>query len=359
MPSPPEMSVVICSLNGAPGVERALRSLAAQTAAGRIETVVVDDGSTDDTAGVAARMGARVVRHERNRGLAAARNSGVDAAAAPVIAFMDDDCEADPRWAEHILAAYAEGDDVAAVGGPVLPGPGDHFVLDYLRRYNPLEPLENELRRSHHPLYRLKLYAQRQWTRPVRPVRRDVYSLVGASMSFRREVLDAVGRFDERFAFGAEELDFFHRVGRAMPDHRILLEVRATMVHHFAPSLRDSLRRSRAYGRGAARFRAKWPGASPTIFPGPLAEAALLAAAPRSRLAALGALVLPHLVTPTGLRIALRERRLAPLLYAYVALLQEACGNVGFVEGMVRYRRFGTEADGPVDAHVPAPPVAA
>lgn len=345
MPSTPEMSVVICSLNGAEGVDRALRSLAAQTIADRLEVVLVDDGSGDGTADVGERHGARVVRHGENRGLAAARNSGIDASRGEVIAFLDDDCEADARWAEAILRNY---DDraVAAVGGAVVPGPGDGFTRGFLRRHNPLEPLEIELSRSDRRLYRLWLYLRRRWTAPERPARRPVFGLVGASMSFRREVLEGVGRFDDRFTFGAEELDAFYRVGRVMPERPIVLDAGAAVVHHFSPSLRDTLRRSRAYGRGAARFRAKWPSVGLTIFPAPLAVAALVALAGRSRLALLGALLLPHAFSPSGVRAAVRTRSATPLADAYVELVQEALGNLGFVEGMRRYRDLAPEPDG-------------
>src|SRR5207247_6431862 len=103
------VSIVICSLTGAPGVDRLLRDLAAQTIAGALEIVVVDDGSTDDTSAVARSHGAVVIRHEVNQGLSAARNSGVLAASAPIVAFLDDDCRPEPDWAERLLAAYEDG----------------------------------------------------------------------------------------------------------------------------------------------------------------------------------------------------------------------------------------------------------
>ena len=91
-----------------------------------METIVVDDGSTDDTSAVGHRHGARVIRHPANRGLSAARNSGVLAAGAPVVAFLDDDCVPEPSWARKLLAAH--GDGVIGVGGPVSPASGGGFV---------------------------------------------------------------------------------------------------------------------------------------------------------------------------------------------------------------------------------------
>jgi Glycosyl transferase family 2 len=77
------------------------------------EVIVVDDASSDDTAEVAARLGARVIRHDRNRGIAEARNTGVRAATQPWLALLDHDDEWLPGhlaglWrlrGEHLLVA--------------------------------------------------------------------------------------------------------------------------------------------------------------------------------------------------------------------------------------------------------------
>ena len=76
-----------------------------------------------------------VIRHEINRGLAAARNTGIRAATAPVVAFLDDDCEPEPEWARELLDAYDDG--VIGVGGDIVPCGPEGFMLDYLRRNNP------------------------------------------------------------------------------------------------------------------------------------------------------------------------------------------------------------------------------
>jgi GT2 family glycosyltransferase len=332
----PQLTVVICSLNGARGVERCLGALAAQTIAPQLEVVLVDDGSTDDTSAVGHAHGATVVRHDVNRGLSAARNSGVRAASAPIVAFLDDDCEPVPEFAERLLEAYEDG--VVGVGGCVVPLSGDGLVGGYLRRNNPLSPLELELGHSESPAYRLRLYVRRMWSTHARHGRRDVYSLVGAGMSFRREALLDVGLFDERFTFGAEELDLCRRLARMMPEGRLVLEPAAQVVHEFDPSVRDMLRRSRAYGRGSARMYRKWPSASPTFFPVPIAVGALLAGATRRPSLALAALAAPHVTSPHGVRGALAGRDPRRLLEPYLRLAQETWEDVGFLEGLWAFR---------------------
>ena len=69
------------------------------------EIIVVDNGSTDDSAAVAERAGAKVVRLERNLGFAAAVNRGIEAANADWIAILNNDVTLAPDWLATLLAA--------------------------------------------------------------------------------------------------------------------------------------------------------------------------------------------------------------------------------------------------------------
>ena len=93
------VSVVMPAHNRAEIIGRALGSIAAQRPWAPAEVVVVDDGSTDDTAAVAERWGAKVVRLGHNQGAAAARNAGFEAATQPWVALLDSDDE----WLPHCL----------------------------------------------------------------------------------------------------------------------------------------------------------------------------------------------------------------------------------------------------------------
>jgi glycosyltransferase involved in cell wall biosynthesis len=334
----PDLSVVICSLNGEEGIDRTLHAVARQTIRAQIEVIVVDDGSTDATAAVARSHGARVERHAVNRGLAAARNTGVRAATGPVVAFLDDDCEPAPDWAEKLLGGYR--DDVAGVGGCVVPVGASSVFGRYLERHNPLSPIEADLARSERPGYRLWRYLVRAWRDPRPSGARDVYSLVGANMSYRRDVLVEAGMFDERFTFGAEEVDACRRIRRVRPDLRLVIEPSSSVMHHFDASLRDTLRRSRAYGRGSARLFRNWPGSAPTCFPLPILVTGLLAAGTRRPGALVAAAVAPNLLWPSGVLDAVRNRRPERLMDAYVHLAREAADDVGFAEGLWRYRNL-------------------
>lgn len=91
----PLVTVGIAAFNAEDKLERAVRS-ALQQDWPNLEVVVVDDGSSDGTVEVAERLGKddgriRLIRHVRNLGVAAARNSIIEGAAGEFIAFFDDD----------------------------------------------------------------------------------------------------------------------------------------------------------------------------------------------------------------------------------------------------------------------------
>ncbi|MCU0627410.1 MAG: glycosyltransferase family 2 protein [Gemmatimonadaceae bacterium] len=111
-------AVVIPARNARAYVGDAVASARTQTVPPD-EVIVVDDGSTDDTAAVARAAGARVVPHPTARGVSAARNTGIDAVAAPVVAFLDADDLWTPDHAMRCLAPFANGRPCVAFGRSV------------------------------------------------------------------------------------------------------------------------------------------------------------------------------------------------------------------------------------------------
>lgn len=110
----PDVAVVTTTLNRAQRLQRLLDALERQTLRrDRCEVVVIDNGSTDETARVlreataAAPGWLRVITHGRNGSPALARERGWRATDAPLIAFTDDDCVPDPGWLETGLEAAA------------------------------------------------------------------------------------------------------------------------------------------------------------------------------------------------------------------------------------------------------------
>jgi glycosyltransferase involved in cell wall biosynthesis len=114
----PEVSVIVPVHNRASMAARAIASLRAQTFTD-IEIIVVDDGSTDDLHRVVESMSEprlQIVAHPENRGIPAARNSGLTAASGRYIAWLDSDDQARPERLA-IQHAYLESHpDVAMIG---------------------------------------------------------------------------------------------------------------------------------------------------------------------------------------------------------------------------------------------------
>jgi len=339
-PSSVRCSVVVCTLNGGTRLRTVLDALRSQTVAAELQVVVVDDGSSDDSAAIAQARGAEVVRHRANRGLAAARNTGVAASRAPVVAFLDDDCEPEPDWAEQLLGALSEAGAAVGVGGPVLVAGPRRYLSGYLERNNPLVPLELDLAKSTGLGYRFLRYLRRG-AAPAPAGRRAVYSLVGANMAFRADALGAAGRFDERFRFGAEELDVCLRLRDRFGPASLRFEPKAVVRHHFDTRPGALLRRHRAYGVGIARLRRKRPELPPTFYPFPLLVAVLLGRSRHGRSWLLGAALVPQLLFARGLRAAAGERSAWPLLDCYVRLAEEASTDLGVAAGTWRYRSWG------------------
>lgn len=115
------LSVIVCTRNRAQRLRKTLESLLAQESPpGQLEIVVVDNGSTDDTAEVIRSFAARgPVRgaFESVSGLGRARNRGISVARGRFLAFTDDDVTAHKDWAARILSAFEEHSAVAAVFG--------------------------------------------------------------------------------------------------------------------------------------------------------------------------------------------------------------------------------------------------
>lgn len=103
-------SVVVSTYNRLPYLKQCMPSLL-QLQHTPLEIIIVDDGSSDGTREYLSSFTdsrLRIVRHEKNRGLSAGRNSGVAVARLPIIAFTDDDCIVDPQWVARMTEPFAD-----------------------------------------------------------------------------------------------------------------------------------------------------------------------------------------------------------------------------------------------------------
>ena len=130
----PAVTVAMSTYGRADLLPRVIEGRARQSLdPGTFEGVVVDDGSPDDTAAVLEALAdqvpfcLRILRHARNRGAAAGRNTAWRSARAPVVAFTDDDCVPSPQWLAEGLAAMRPGHFVV---GRTMPDPTEVHLLE-------------------------------------------------------------------------------------------------------------------------------------------------------------------------------------------------------------------------------------
>ncbi len=184
------VSVVIPLYNLGRFVGEAIESVLAQTLpAGDIETIVVDDGSTDGGGAVVRRYAPRVrYLRQENRGLPAARNAGLRVAEAPFITFLDADDRFLPEMLAAQLAVFAARPDVGLVYT------GFRFI----------DPDGHQL-------------GSNGWSRDEGDVfaRLVLGNLIHPHLALvRRVAAERVGGFDERLG-GAADWDFWLRLARA------------------------------------------------------------------------------------------------------------------------------------------------
>jgi len=122
----PDLSVIVPTYRRLELLTRTLGSLLSQHAPGvQYEVLVVDNNSGDDTRGAVEAIACehRNVRYlfEPRQGVSHARNAGIGAARAPLIAFIDDDVEASETWVAAIRTAFESHPEIDCLGGPIRP----------------------------------------------------------------------------------------------------------------------------------------------------------------------------------------------------------------------------------------------
>jgi glycosyltransferase involved in cell wall biosynthesis len=223
----PAATVIVCVHNRAAQVTTCLESLLNMEFRD-FEVVIVDDGSTDDTGSCLLEFkrshpGLRltVVRNERNLGVSAARNMGLDAATGEFVCFTDSDCTVEPGWLGALMNGL-KAPGVAAVAGTVLD-----------------DPPRTLAGRACAGACRI---GQSRW---------QGRSLLGGNMGFRRECALRY-RFDAALTYGHDEDDIAWRL--QADGHRIAFVPAAVVNHHHPINLREYLRLAFRQGEGDARF---------------------------------------------------------------------------------------------------------
>lgn len=190
------LSVVIPTYNRPRLLKRTLDSLVAQDAPrGSFEVIVVSDGSTDDTH---VFLEAFCSQHtafrwyaQQNQGPSAARNHGFRKAEGDIVAFTDDDCEADPGWVREIIRLFGERPDILGVEGKTVT-------------------------------------IQEQVTPFTHQIEGNGECYASCNVAYLRQALLDIGGFDPRFFYGNEDVDIAWRMMQRGP---VVFDERMIIIH--------------------------------------------------------------------------------------------------------------------------------
>ncbi len=238
LPRVPKVSVVVASYNGARTLRTCLESIERLNYPD-YEVILVDDGSTDETAqvvqpradGAPAFPHLRIIRHPVNAGLSVARNTGLSAASGEIVAYTDADCRVDKDWLYFLVSALLE-DGFAAMGGPNLLPPEDSPVATAVM-VSPGGPAH------------------------VMLSDREAEHIPGCNMAFFKTALEAVGGFDPVFTRAGDDVDICWRLQQA--GFRIGFTPAACVWHYRRSTVLAYLRQQDGYGEAEALLVRKHP----------------------------------------------------------------------------------------------------
>ena len=228
LPRAPFVSIIVCSYNGGRTLAACLNSL------GKLnypdyEVILVDDGSTDDTAYIAAQFPQVRYIHQGNHGLSYARNTGAAAAKGEVLAYTDSDCMADVDWLYYLIGTLISG-DYAGVGGPNITPPGQNWIQACVAAApgGPSHVLLTDTIAEHIP---------------------------GCNMAFYRWAFENIGGFDPEYRKAGDDVDFCWRLQQA--GCVIAFSPTAIVWHHRRFTLRAFLKQQDGYGEAESLLRFK------------------------------------------------------------------------------------------------------
>ncbi len=171
----PKASIVIATHNNAPALGRVLEGMLKLNYPNDFEVIVVNDGSTDNTkeilSGFSKNKKIKSINFSKNQGVCSARNAGIAKARFPILVNMDHDCIPEKNWLRQLVKAFAD----PKVG--VVSSFGDFG---------------------------------------------------GTSTAFRRELLDAVGGYDEAYGYYREDTDVTFKIMELGYQYKI---VKANYLH--------------------------------------------------------------------------------------------------------------------------------
>ena len=301
----PRVSIVIPVYNKIHYTVACLRSLVEHAASVPFEVIVVDDGSVDDTERCLSEIdGLSVVRNRRNLGFVGSCNAGASAAKGEFVLFLNNDTVVTAGWLEALVDTFAQVPEAGLVGAKLVYPDGrlqeaggiifnDGSGWNYGRFDDPRDARYSFLR--------------------------EVDYCSGAAILIRRDLLDQLGQFDERYAPAYyEDTDLAFAVRDA--GYKVVYQPASTVIHFegitAGTDIGSGVKQYQVVNR--EKFLAKWANA--------------LRQQPR-----------PHPQTPIGIAATHRAQRRALIIDATTPAPDQDSGSVRMVNFMRVLMDLGTQ----------------
>lgn len=360
--SKPFMSIVIPVYNGSVTIGRALSSLLAQDyPTDRYEIIVVNDGSTDDTAQIVAVFPAvRYVELPRNMGIPAAQNAGLEVAKGDIYVAFNDDFQAAPDFLSQLARGYAELTSPMGIGGIVVKHASSKttgLVANYMEANRiGAAPSVVDIRPAFLPAvvkrlltYIVSNFAAGRYVEHGDRSHQEVVELYGANASFPISMLRQIGGWDTSTAApaigGIEDRDICLRMRQQFSDRHFYVVHSAHIMldldpHDSSVSIKSYLLRPYRRGPFNYAFHAK-NGLTPPLFPFPPLILLILLAdvvlAPM--LLPLLIVLLPQLCYGWWTQRAIAKHRPIYVIFPYLQAAEETMVMVGFLKGFVMHTK--------------------
>jgi GT2 family glycosyltransferase len=260
------LSIIIVNWNGGELLRRCVESVVSSPPSVDYEVIVVDNASSDDSLArlrateAARKLGdaLRIVENADNRGFGQANNQAFVLTRAPLVFLLNPDTEVTAGSIDRLTSTIRSGARVGATGPKLLNADGSTQVSVWRNSPAAWETLLTGFR-LHKLLPRRvrgELLLAEHWDYGRR---RAVGMLSGAALMVRREVIDEVGGFDERFHMYGEDNEWCLRITRA--GWLLLFEPEAVIMHHGAASSEkrwDSLEKLRVQVEAFLLFQRRY-----------------------------------------------------------------------------------------------------
>ena len=240
---PHDLSIIIINWNGGSLLTRCVETIVSSAPNVSYEVVIIDNASTDDsldqlrasevTAPMIASNQLRLVFNPENRGFGAANNQAFALTDSPFVFLLNLDTEVRPGTIDTLIQKLTSDPTIGACGPKLLNTDGTTQTSVY---FNPPRVWHTIL--SQLWLYRLLTLRMRgelilcwHWSHDRE---RSVPMLAGAAILAKREMIEQVGGFDERFHMYAEDNEWCWRI--TQKHWRLVFVPEAIMLHHGAQS---------------------------------------------------------------------------------------------------------------------------